>query len=44
MLSRAHDFTEMLLDLEVWDTGHLRDILSSLRKQKVVSKAERYYV
>jgi RelA/SpoT family (p)ppGpp synthetase len=43
MLSRAPDFTKMLIDIEVWDIKHLNDIIFSLRQQKVVSKAERRY-
>ncbi len=42
MTRRAPDFTEVLIDLEVYDLKHLTAILSQLRANKrVVAKAER---
>ncbi len=44
MLGRRADFTDMLIDLEVWDLKHLRDILSGLRNLSAVSSVERVTV
>ena len=44
MTNRAADFTDMQIDLEVWDLTHLNEILSGLRAKPAVSKAERVYV
>jgi GTP pyrophosphokinase len=44
MTNRAADFTDMAIDLEVWDLTHLNEILSGLRAKPAVSKAERVYV
>jgi RelA/SpoT family (p)ppGpp synthetase len=41
MLSRGRDFTEMEIDLEVWDLKHLNRIVTDLREKRVVSHAER---
>lgn len=41
MLSRAPDFHEMTIDLEVWDLKHLNRIINQLRNSKVVSNAAR---
>ena len=41
MVRTAPDFTEMLIDLEVWDIKHLNTIVSQLRAKSVVSKVER---
>jgi RelA/SpoT family (p)ppGpp synthetase len=41
MTNRVPDFTEMMIDLEVWDLKHLNDILAGLRAKDVVSAAER---
>ena len=42
MTRRAPDFTEMLIDLEVYDLKHLTAIIAQLRANKrVVAKAER---
>ncbi|MFG1464847.1 bifunctional (p)ppGpp synthetase/guanosine-3',5'-bis(diphosphate) 3'-pyrophosphohydrolase [Xanthobacter sp. DSM 24535] len=41
MRSRSPDFTELLIDLEVFDLRHLNGILSELRSKPVVSSAER---
>jgi guanosine-3',5'-bis(diphosphate) 3'-pyrophosphohydrolase len=44
MVGRRADFTDMLIDLEVWDLKHLRDILSGLRNLSAVSSVERVMV
>jgi len=41
MTRRAPDFTDVLIDLEVYDLKHLTAILSQLRAKAVVAKAER---
>ena len=41
MSRRAPDFTEMIIDLEVYDLKHLTAIISQLRAKTVVAKAER---
>jgi len=41
MLGRREDFTDMLIDLEVWDLKHLRDILTGLRNLRAVNSVER---
>ncbi|TDT99202.1 MULTISPECIES: RelA/SpoT family protein [Azorhizobium] len=41
MRSRSPDFTEMLIDLDVFDLRHLNGILTDLRGRPVVSSAER---
>ncbi len=43
MVSRGSDFTEMLIELEVYDLSHLNRILNGLRARSVVSKAERVF-
>jgi GTP pyrophosphokinase len=43
MLHRGSDFTEMLIEVEVWDQAHLARIISGLRAKAVVSKAERCF-
>jgi GTP diphosphokinase / guanosine-3',5'-bis(diphosphate) 3'-diphosphatase len=43
MVRRAPDFTEMLIDLEIYDVAHLSAILAGLRAQVVVSAAERVF-
>ncbi len=43
MVRRAPDFTEMLIDLEVYDIAHLNAILAGLRAQPVVSASERVF-
>ena len=43
MARRAPDFTEMLIDLEVYDITHLNTILTGLRAKIVVSAAERVF-
>jgi guanosine-3',5'-bis(diphosphate) 3'-pyrophosphohydrolase len=41
MIRTAPDFTEMLLDLEVWDLKHLNRLLSQLKEISSVSAARR---
>jgi GTP diphosphokinase / guanosine-3',5'-bis(diphosphate) 3'-diphosphatase len=41
MTNRVPDYTEMLIDLEVWDLKHLNDIVAGLRAKDVVSSAAR---
>jgi GTP pyrophosphokinase len=43
MLRRAADFTEMLIELEVWDLDHLTRIMSGLKSRPAVSKIERVF-
>lgn len=41
MVRTAPDFTEMLIDLEVWDVKHLNRLLSQLKDNSSVSDARR---
>ena len=41
MVRTAPDFTEMLIDLEVWDVKHLNRLLSQLKANTAVSDARR---
>jgi RelA/SpoT family (p)ppGpp synthetase len=41
MTRRAPDFTDVLIDLEVYDLKHLNAIIAQLRAKAVVAKAER---
>jgi GTP diphosphokinase / guanosine-3',5'-bis(diphosphate) 3'-diphosphatase len=41
MVGKQADFTDMLIDIEVWDLKHLRDVLAGLRELPVVSHVER---
>jgi guanosine-3',5'-bis(diphosphate) 3'-pyrophosphohydrolase len=41
MIRTAPDFTEMLIDLEVWDLKHLNRLLSQLKDNSSVSDARR---
>jgi GTP pyrophosphokinase len=43
MLARDSDYTEMLIEVEVWDLGHLNRILNGLRAKDVVNRAERTF-
>ena len=43
MLRRAPDFTEMLIELEVWDLDHLAQIVTGLKSKAVVSGVERSF-
>jgi guanosine-3',5'-bis(diphosphate) 3'-pyrophosphohydrolase len=41
MIERSRDFTEMEIDLEVWDLKHINRIVRELREKPVVSNAYR---
>ncbi|MGY2050291.1 RelA/SpoT family protein [Methylobacterium sp. JK268] len=41
MKRRSQDFTEVTIDLSVWDLKHLNAIISELRAKRVVSRVER---
>jgi (p)ppGpp synthase/HD superfamily hydrolase len=41
MTRRSPDFTEMQIDLEVYDLKHLNSILAQLRAKPAVASAER---
>lgn len=41
MSAKANDFTEMVIDLEVWDLNHLERIIRQLSKKNLVSKIVR---
>lgn len=41
MVRTAPDFTEMLIDLEVWDLKHLNRLISQLKENSIVSDARR---
>ena len=41
MTNQVADYTEMLIDLDVWDLQHLNEILTGLRAKDVVSSATR---
>jgi len=41
MIRTAPDFTEMVLDLEVWDLKHLSRLIAQLRENPSVSEAKR---
>jgi len=43
MLRRAKDFTEMMIELEVWDLDHLTQIVAGLKARNVVSSVERVF-
>jgi GTP pyrophosphokinase len=43
MVRRASDFTEMLIELEVWDLEHLNQIISGLKAKSVVGNVERVF-
>ena len=43
MVRRASDFTEMLIEVEVWDLEHLNRIITGLRAKPVVSNVERSF-
>ena len=40
MLGRGRDFTEIEIDLEVWNLKHLNRIVTGLREKRVVSQAD----
>jgi GTP diphosphokinase / guanosine-3',5'-bis(diphosphate) 3'-diphosphatase len=41
MVRTAPDFTEMIIDLEIWDLKHLNSVISRLREAGAVSTVER---
>ena len=41
MNRRTPDFTEIVIDLSVWDLKHLNGIVAELRAKRVVSHLER---
>ena len=41
MVNRGHDYTEMLIDIEVLDLKHLTDMLNGVKNLNVVSSASR---
>ena len=41
MTRRAPDFTDVMIDLEVYDLKHLTDIIAQLRAKPMVAKVER---
>ena len=41
MKRRTQDFTDMLIDLAVWDLKHLNAIIAELRAKRVISRVER---
>ncbi len=43
MTRRASDFTEMTIEVEVWDLEHLNRIIAGLRSKPVVSNVERSF-
>jgi GTP pyrophosphokinase len=43
MTRRASDFTDMLIELEVWDLRHLNAIIAGLKAKPAVSKVERLF-
>lgn len=43
MMHRGADFTELKIDLEVWDLSHLNQIIAGLRQKAVVNAVERVF-
>ena len=43
MVRRGSDFTDMRVEIEVWDLEHLNRIVQGLRAKPVVSKVERIF-
>jgi GTP diphosphokinase / guanosine-3',5'-bis(diphosphate) 3'-diphosphatase len=43
MTRRVKDFTEILIELEVWDLDHLTQIITGLKGKTVVSNVERVF-
>jgi GTP diphosphokinase / guanosine-3',5'-bis(diphosphate) 3'-diphosphatase len=41
MKRRTQDFTDMMIDLAVWDLKHLNAIITELRAKRVVSRVDR---
>ena len=40
-MTNSADYTEMRIDLEVWDLKHLNDIIAGLKAKDMVSRAVR---
>ena len=43
MVRRGSDFTDMQIEIEVWDLEHLNRIIHRLRAKPAVSKVERMF-
>ena len=43
MVQRGSDFTDMHVEVEVWDLSHLNHIVTALKAKAVVSKVERVF-
>jgi GTP pyrophosphokinase len=43
MLHRGADFTEMMIEVEVFDLAHINRIINGLKAKSVVSKVERVF-
>jgi GTP pyrophosphokinase len=43
MMRRAADFTEMVIEIDVWDLEHLNGIVSALKTKRSVSSVERIF-
>ena len=43
MRRAASDFTDMVIEVEVWDLAHLNRIIAGIRDKSVVSKIERLF-
>ena len=43
MIKRAFDFTEMHIELEVWDLAHLNHIIAGLKAKSVVNRVDRLF-
>ncbi|MGH1417624.1 MAG: RelA/SpoT family protein [Hyphomicrobiaceae bacterium] len=43
MVHRGADFTDMQIEIEVWDLSHLNHIVSALKEKAVVSTVERVF-
>ena len=41
MKRRTQDFTEIVIDLSVWDLKHLNAIVAELRGKRTVSRVDR---
>ncbi|MEZ5910414.1 MAG: bifunctional (p)ppGpp synthetase/guanosine-3',5'-bis(diphosphate) 3'-pyrophosphohydrolase [Hyphomicrobiaceae bacterium] len=43
MVERGADYTEMMIELEVWDLKHLNEIIAGLRAKPMVNRVERQF-
>mgnify|MGYP003404064623 CR=1 FL=1 len=43
MIRRASDFTELRIELEVFDLAHLNRIIAGLRQKDIVSQVDRVF-